>query len=965
MAGTSGAGALVNEIFLARMAGALETIYFNDLDYIFSKVSFLARSPAESYTFNPMSDMLTSDQWDEVRTKDAWYRARIKDFFKACSLGGTPDGIRMCVTAALAVDCDIYEVWRYMDNFGLSEELGRSNVASPPEDAIGNLPNNGRNELVVQPLKGTLAPDELRLVRDMLAKICPLDTVVTVNLNGLAVQSPLTVNAAAADSTYYEVQKMVTATPALSQLPPPELLPIDLLPTEQWLYDAKTDPQLAPYTAFNISAEYGYYYLVGGGNRSPIDSVTYGIINPNPPTQITVFEVSGTYQVLEGVGVGVTSDTFYENNLDPTLFRWVPVPYPGDLYPLGASISAGVSSLVNLINSFPGPFVMVGYSQGSSVVSDVYDLIRGDQLQSRRADFLGGVVFGNPRRQAGHTFPGGPPALGHGIDAQNLLVNSETLWYDFTVPGDTTCTTDDSQAGRWDTEVFNLLVSNYTGVLTSIVELITSPIPNVEALIQGLLMAFYGLAAVGAPHSQYPIYQPLLAKGDTRSCVDIGKDFINSLAQTPNLKVKVPDYPICCYEVGGTAYVAGIAGIGLAEVDPTLITDKKFSSGRDAFGQLLDSRIKYMVLEYPAESYPMNWSVQAGVNNLVALINSNPGKFMMAGFSQGAMVTSMVLREILSGSLTHRQNDLVAAVTFGNPMREAGHLWPALTAAIEDINPNLDPGGHGIDGDRLSSTPDWWWDFCNPGDPAASTGDGLEGQWSTILFDLLQQNYTGDLLAVAALALLAPVNVPLVLSTLIQIFYGVVTEHVAYPYSTPLASLGDHRTSYQIAADYFNTFAAEATPYVDPPFDPMLTYRSENNYQTFDTTGQYTAPLPYAVADSPDNFPGGKYGIHPTVAPALNPDGTPYNFPWASQDAYVANQILEITFQGGLANETSYQLPLSAPSSSARVFYPNYAVAYYPPAKDSTVSASITRRHDSSTQISTEVRDPVNFVRQN
>jgi hypothetical protein len=286
LCGTTGAGALVNEIFLARMGGALETIYFNELDFIFGKVNFLARSSAESYTYNPLVDQLTSDQWDEVRVKDAWYRARIKEFFQACTLGGTPDGFRMACQAALAVDCDLYEVWRYADNFGLTADLGRA-------------PHTARNEVVVKPHKSELSGAELKLLRDMLTKIAPLDAIVTIDLNGLAVNSPLPVSAASADSTYYEVQKMVTATPALDSLPAPELLPIDLLPTEQWLYQAKHDATLAPYTAFNITQEFGYFYLVGGGKRSPIDSVTYGTLQADgtvkPETNYSHFETTGQY----------------------------------------------------------------------------------------------------------------------------------------------------------------------------------------------------------------------------------------------------------------------------------------------------------------------------------------------------------------------------------------------------------------------------------------------------------------------------------------------------------------------------------------------------------------------------------------------------------------------------------------------------------------------------------------------
>lgn len=284
LCGTTGAGALVNEIFLARLGAALSTIYFNELDFIFGKISFLSRSPAESYDYNPSIDQLTTDQWDEVRVKDSWYRTSITEFFKACQLGGTPDGIRQTVQAALGVDCDIYEVWRYKDNFGITSDLGRS-------------PQTARNEAVIRPHKTAIAPAEMRRLRDMLEKIMPVDAILTINPQGLAVMAPVSMSSVAADSTYFEVQKMVTATPALDQLPPPDLLPIDLLPSEQWLYDAKNSPVLAPYAAFNISAEFGYYYLVGGGKASPIDSVTYTTLNPDGS-----FAAAPNFQVFDTTG---------------------------------------------------------------------------------------------------------------------------------------------------------------------------------------------------------------------------------------------------------------------------------------------------------------------------------------------------------------------------------------------------------------------------------------------------------------------------------------------------------------------------------------------------------------------------------------------------------------------------------------------------------------------------------------
>lgn len=283
LCGTTGAGALVNEIFLARAAGALETIYFNELDFIFGRINFLSRSPAETYVYNPMVDLLTSKQWKEVQQKDEWYRSRIRDFFVACSKGGTPEGIRHAVHAAVGSDCDIYELWRYIDNLGMSEDyLGRSDT---------------RSEIVVRPHKGELSQAEIRLLRDMLEKILPMETVVTISEDGLSTSVPIPVAAASADSTYYEVQKMITPTPMMDELPPPELLPIDLLTTEQWMYSK--DPTLAPYAAFNITSEHGYHYLVNNNARSPIDTVTYGTLNADgtvePEANFSVYQTDERY----------------------------------------------------------------------------------------------------------------------------------------------------------------------------------------------------------------------------------------------------------------------------------------------------------------------------------------------------------------------------------------------------------------------------------------------------------------------------------------------------------------------------------------------------------------------------------------------------------------------------------------------------------------------------------------------
>lgn len=285
--GTTGAGALLNQAFLARLTNALETIYFNDLDYIFSKVNFLGRSPAESYSYAPMTDMLTSDQWDEVRIKDAWYRARIKSFFQACTLGGTPQGIKMCVQAAIGTECTLLETYRYVDNFGLGENLGRGAYSA-------------RNELTIRPRKDTLSPEEFRLLRDMLARMSPIDTIITINLRGLSMLTPVKTSAITASSTYFEVQKSIIATPVIRNVAYTDLnLGTTLNDSELWLFEAVDEAVMAPYAAFNITSEYAEYYLIGGGERSLVDSVTYGVLQPDGSIQqeqnFEVYRASGGY----------------------------------------------------------------------------------------------------------------------------------------------------------------------------------------------------------------------------------------------------------------------------------------------------------------------------------------------------------------------------------------------------------------------------------------------------------------------------------------------------------------------------------------------------------------------------------------------------------------------------------------------------------------------------------------------
>ena len=252
---------------------------------------------------------------------------------------------------------------------------------------------------------------------------------------------------------------------------------------------------------------------------------------PIPP-KIAVYELSGTFRLVGNITSGVPTDNWFASNLDDR-FEWIPVAYEADFYPMEESVAQGVTNLINAIEARKGPFVLVGYSQGAGIVANVYDEIRYRSLQERRADFLGGLAFGNPRRQAGHTFPHCPNPGGHGIaGAGYLLSDCEDLWWDFAVPGDQAACTADSQAGQWESAIYQTLLSNYTGDIIEVLALVGSGIPNAMlavALAHGIENLFHGFVTSGA-HAQYqnPAYHPL--PGDPRSCIEIARDYINRLA---------------------------------------------------------------------------------------------------------------------------------------------------------------------------------------------------------------------------------------------------------------------------------------------------------------------------------------------------------------------------------------------------------------------------------------------------
>lgn len=140
---------------------------------------------------------------------------------------------------------------------------------------------------------------------------------------------------------------------------------------------------------------------------------------------------------------------------------------------------------------------------------------------------------------------------------------------------------------------------------------------------------------------------------------------------------------------------------------------------------------------YPAAPFPMWPSIQQGVTELRTQILAHPGKFALAGYSQGAVVTSLVFQFDLqapNGMLHNRLQDLTKAVTWGNPMRQRGLAYP------DGVAPLPNPNSSGILDGRLVETPTLWRDYAHAGDLYADNPEGDSGEYTTAICKIIMGN---------------------------------------------------------------------------------------------------------------------------------------------------------------------------------------------------------------------------------
>ena len=161
--------------------------------------------------------------------------------------------------------------------------------------------------------------------------------------------------------------------------------------------------------------------------------------------------------------------------------------------------------------------------------------------------------------------------------------------------------------------------------------------------------------------------------------------------------------------------------------------------GPDAdVARAVEGRWKWQPVGYPAQPFPMNPSVQAGRLELIRLFELHRNRIEkygagLIGFSQGAVVVCETWLDDIAaenGRLRWAKSSMLKAATFGNPMRQAGKVWPDNGAAPAS------PTSRGIADRLMVDTPTWWKDFAHKGDIYTEV-EGDAGEFKTAIYKVI------------------------------------------------------------------------------------------------------------------------------------------------------------------------------------------------------------------------------------
>lgn len=242
---------------------------------------------------------------------------------------------------------------------------------------------------------------------------------------------------------------------------------------------------------------------------------------PPEPVRPVVFTVEGH---LSDPMAGPCADTARILEAEGHCW-WQPVGYDSVSIPFNNP--SGVNELARLLGNptteaghpFPlgTPFVLMGFSQGATVVTDFYEqFLQPGQIHEPRArDLISVVCYGNPSRATGSIAPWSVGQAGgrdsHGLDPYKRLGQpgmppKPDYWMDVWRKGDLFADCEDGKSGEVKAAVYEAVAradffSNPASLVAQIADLFSTPLEEVVAIFNAIVSGIgFLMDGQGAPH---------------------------------------------------------------------------------------------------------------------------------------------------------------------------------------------------------------------------------------------------------------------------------------------------------------------------------------------------------------------------------------------------------------------------------------------------------------------------------
>lgn len=198
------------------------------------------------------------------------------------------------------------------------------------------------------------------------------------------------------------------------------------------------------------------------------------------------------------------------------LYYWQPIGGEYQAFPMNRFIDVEKKELLKEIEERPvgDPINAISYSQGSIVVSEVYEEMKRTN-HPRFGDWRRSITFGNPCREVGaengnrwakHPLLGGKS---RGImEDRRRLTDTPDWWLDFANRGDLYCDTPDNDTGEDQTAICMLIMGNLWGgddsIINQIFEKVQRPFLETIAMFRAIYNAGLFFGGGIKPHLNYP-----------------------------------------------------------------------------------------------------------------------------------------------------------------------------------------------------------------------------------------------------------------------------------------------------------------------------------------------------------------------------------------------------------------------------------------------------------------------------